>query len=244
MPISQTRKPRDRRRRSPAKVIHPRPGSHPVISHSATLALGTVLAREGLGTGGKLFLQTHQFHPWRVRVGVVKLFFKKARSAANRISCHPTAPYLMRSHFISRAPGGHHFSAANRGIHAKFQRGETIIPGITETFWASPRQDPVIQARGVLHSHVRASVTRRMGSHALYGDSRSFLIQVPASLCLPGASIPHPPSSMDSISEVDSLFFFFKRGGRGRNGGPREREDLKPTPSPARSPPRGSLPGR
>lgn len=98
----------------------------------------------------------------------MKLFFKKAKSAANRITCHPTAPYLMRSHFISSALGGHQFSATNRGIRAKFQRLETIVSVITETFWASPRQDPIIPVRGCqptvlsdfLYSHALVSMKR------------------------------------------------------------------------------------
>lgn len=46
----------------------------------------------------------------------------------------PQALHLMRNSFISSAPGGHQFLAANRAISGKFQRLETIVSVIIELF--------------------------------------------------------------------------------------------------------------
>ena len=66
---------------------------------------GNYLGKGGTGAKGNLFLQTHQFHQWRVRVDVMKLFFKKAESAANGISCHPTGPVPDEKPFHFFCPG-------------------------------------------------------------------------------------------------------------------------------------------
>jgi hypothetical protein len=84
-------------------------------------------AEQAEGTGRKSFWKTHRFHQQRVRAGLEKLFFKKAESAVNEISCHPLGPHLVRNHVISSAPQGHLFPTANRAISGKFWSPGTII---------------------------------------------------------------------------------------------------------------------
>lgn len=86
-------------------------------------------------------MPTHRFHPRRVRVGVSKLFCKKAKRAANRISRHPAGPHLMRNHFTS-AP----FSAANPAISASFPRRAAVLAEMGEPFPVS-RASPVSPLR-------------------------------------------------------------------------------------------------
>lgn len=83
--------------------------------------------RGGTGGRGGDVPANHQFHPRRVRVGLAESFFKKARSAGNRISCHPTALHPMRNHFVPSAPKVTHSPLQIEPLVAGLETGDNHL---------------------------------------------------------------------------------------------------------------------
>lgn len=106
-----------------------------------------VLARERSGRKGNRSCQPINSINGGSELALQSCFLKRQKVQLTGLAVTPQAPVLMRNHFISSAPRGHLFSAANQTISSKFQRLETIISVISEPFLVPSRQGPAVPAQ-------------------------------------------------------------------------------------------------
>lgn len=122
----------------------------------------------------------------------------------------PRGPYLMRSHFISSAPGrSPALSSKSSCSRAKLQRPETIISVITKALWVSPRRDPSIPARG----HLPTVLSDFLYSHARNMNNHESADRGPEPMfCYSNstfAGFARRLALTSSFSEVDSLSYTY-----------------------------------